>query len=230
MMKRAETILAILLAWALLSAPIAFAKDTKKLDGDSKKKATQTTEAKKQAMPRKLEGEKKEEPRPATTVVTPTEIPRDKDKSDLEIKPLEPLQVEPPNASAVDEKGRQIKWQIVCSGGNCGYNAKGFAIQDYLVLCGSVGQTAVGPGSSPSFGVNSGYWQEDLYSFLRGDANGDGVITITDAIYLLNYLFRDGPAPDPMAAGDTNCDDSIIIGDAIYLLNYLFRSGPAPSC
>jgi hypothetical protein len=65
---------------------------------------------------------------------------------------------------------------------------------------------------------------------LRGDANGDGVIALGDAIYLLNYLFKNGDPPDPLEAGDANCDGDVQIGDAIYLLNYLFKNGPPPGC
>jgi hypothetical protein len=61
----------------------------------------------------------------------------------------------------------------------------------------------------------------------RGDANGDGVIDISDVVYLLNYLFAHGPAPVPLEAGDCNCDGVV---DVVYLLNYLFAHGPAPSC
>ncbi len=61
-----------------------------------------------------------------------------------------------------------------------------------------------------------------------GDANQDGVIDLADAIYLLNYLFKGGPAPNPLEIGDCNCDQVVDLGDAIYLLNYLFRGGPAP--
>ncbi len=66
--------------------------------------------------------------------------------------------------------------------------------------------------------------------FLRGDANGDGIIGLGDAIYLLNYLFKAGPLPDPLEAGDANCDASLSLGDALYLLNFLFKDGPAPGC
>jgi len=62
----------------------------------------------------------------------------------------------------------------------------------------------------------------------RGDANGDGEVTISDAVYLINYLFKDGPAPDPIQAGDANSDDEIGIVDAVYLVNYLFKNGPPP--
>jgi len=64
----------------------------------------------------------------------------------------------------------------------------------------------------------------------RGDCNADGVIDIADAIHLINYLFIDGPAPDPLAAGDANCDGKVDIADVVYLANYLFMEGPPPGC
>jgi len=38
----------------------------------------------------------------------------------------------------------------------------------------------------------------------NGDVNGDGRIDITDAIYLLGYLFQHGDAPVPVACADTS--------------------------
>lgn len=67
----------------------------------------------------------------------------------------------------------------------------------------------------------------------RGDVaptGGNGVIDVGDAIYLLNYLFKGGPAPDPYMEGDTNCDGVVNLGDAITILNYLFKGWPIPKC
>jgi hypothetical protein len=64
--------------------------------------------------------------------------------------------------------------------------------------------------------------------FLRGDSNGDGVIDLADAVYLLNYLFKAGPEPDPYLAGDADCDGVVNLDDVIHLLNYLFKNGPPP--
>lgn len=66
--------------------------------------------------------------------------------------------------------------------------------------------------------------------FTRGDANGDGVIDIADVVYLVNYLFVDGPPPPAIKAGDANCDGIINIADVVFLINYLFIDGPEPSC
>lgn len=64
--------------------------------------------------------------------------------------------------------------------------------------------------------------------FMRGDTNADKEVTISDAVYLVNYIFRDGPAPDPVDAGDANCDEDAGVSDVVYLINYLFRDGSPP--
>ncbi|NIN00726.1 MAG: hypothetical protein GTO24_22370, partial [candidate division Zixibacteria bacterium] len=61
-----------------------------------------------------------------------------------------------------------------------------------------------------------------------GDANGDGAVGAADVIFLINYLFRNGPPPNPLASGDENGDCEVNPADAVYLLNYLFRGGPPP--
>ncbi len=63
---------------------------------------------------------------------------------------------------------------------------------------------------------------------MRGDVNEDGKITVSDVIYLINYLFKGGPAPAPLEVGDVNCDSSVTVSDVIYLINYLFKGGPPP--
>jgi hypothetical protein len=61
-----------------------------------------------------------------------------------------------------------------------------------------------------------------------GDVNGDGVVGAGDVVYLLSYLFRDGPPPSPLCEGDANGDGSVGAGDVVYLISYLFRNGPPP--
>lgn len=65
-------------------------------------------------------------------------------------------------------------------------------------------------------------------TFLCGDANADGTADIGDAIYIINYVFKNGPAPVPPQAADVNCDGNTNVADAVYLINYIFKSGPAP--
>ena len=63
---------------------------------------------------------------------------------------------------------------------------------------------------------------------LYGDVNGDEVINSADVVYLINYLFKGGPPPEPLEAGDVNCDGIINSADVVYLINYLFKGGPPP--
>ncbi len=67
-------------------------------------------------------------------------------------------------------------------------------------------------------------------SFVCGDANGDGAVNVGDAVFLINYVFKGGPAPSPVESGDANCDGATNVGDAVYLINYVFKSGPEPCC
>jgi PKD repeat protein len=64
--------------------------------------------------------------------------------------------------------------------------------------------------------------------FLRGDPNGDGVIDVVDVVYLLNYVYIGGPAPQPLKSGDANCDKLVNIVDVVNLINYLFRRMQLP--
>lgn len=64
--------------------------------------------------------------------------------------------------------------------------------------------------------------------WISGDANGDGCVYVTDLVHLINYLFKKGPAADPLASADLNNDCTVDLFDIIYLVNYLFKLGPAP--
>jgi len=66
------------------------------------------------------------------------------------------------------------------------------------------------------------------FAYICGDADGDQNINISDAVYLVNFIFKGGPQPDPVEAGDVNLDGDLNIGDPVYLINYIFKGGPAP--
>lgn len=67
-----------------------------------------------------------------------------------------------------------------------------------------------------------------LVSSERGDVTGDGEINLGDLVFIINYLYKNGPAPNPMARADVNCDGKTDLGDLVYLINYLYKGGPAP--
>jgi hypothetical protein len=64
--------------------------------------------------------------------------------------------------------------------------------------------------------------------FIRGEVNGSDSVDLSDAVRILDFLFR-GADIDPVEAADTNFDGAVDLSDAVYLLGYLFLGGPAPS-
>lgn len=63
----------------------------------------------------------------------------------------------------------------------------------------------------------------------HGDANFDRFANVGDAIYLINLVFKNGPAPIPIwQTGDANCDRVVNIGDAVKMINYVFHGGSDP--
>jgi hypothetical protein len=88
--------------------------------------------------------------------------------------------------------------------------------------------SAIGPGTSTNYNLYAGF----IYPIVVtcGDANGDGKLSVSDVVYLINYLFKGGPAPIPWEAGEANCDGKVTVSDVVYLINYLFKGGPPPIC
>ncbi len=63
----------------------------------------------------------------------------------------------------------------------------------------------------------------------KGDVNADDAIDISDVVYIIQWIFSEGPAPIPAPlSGDVNCDDFTDISDCVYLIAYIFSGGPAP--
>ncbi|MCK4460192.1 MAG: hypothetical protein KAW46_00220 [candidate division Zixibacteria bacterium] len=146
--------------------------------------------------------------------------------------------LEQARAAIAERAGEQINWQVISSGGTKG-NSTSFGLQ------GTVGQTSVGEGSSASFGLRHGYWQDFTsgggtccMGAIRGNVDMDpgDAIDISDLVFLVDYMFTGGPAPTcwPEANVDgIGPDDAsgIDISDLVYLVDYMFNGGPAPpSC
>ena len=66
--------------------------------------------------------------------------------------------------------------------------------------------------------------------YVCGDASGNGTVNISDAVYLIAFIFSGGSAPSPLLAGDANCSGSVNISDAVYLIAYIFSGGSSPGC
>lgn len=70
----------------------------------------------------------------------------------------------------------------------------------------------------------------DACEFLCGDADASEAVNILDVTFLITYLYKGGPAPDPLEVGDVNDSGSINLLDVTYLISYLYKGGPAPVC
>jgi hypothetical protein len=62
-------------------------------------------------------------------------------------------------------------------------------------------------------------------AFLRGDANRDGGVNLSDPVATLTYLFRGGRLLPCEDAADADDDGRITVSDPIFTLNFLFRGG-----
>jgi hypothetical protein len=65
-------------------------------------------------------------------------------------------------------------------------------------------------------------------TFQRGNADATGIVDLTDATFLLEYLFLAGPVPPCRDAADVNDDGHIDLADPVALLQYMYSGGDAP--
>ena len=126
--------------------------------------------------------------------------------------------------------GETIDWQVISSGGTDGSSAN-------YHLKGTAGQTAAGPGTSGSYMLYSGFWQDfgggGMCDCVPGEADGNGNYNILDVTHIINYLYKNGPMPTPYAAcsGDADCNCTLNILDVTHIINYLYKNGAEPcSC
>jgi hypothetical protein len=70
----------------------------------------------------------------------------------------------------------------------------------------------------------------DLCVFTVGDADGSGIEAISDAVYLISYIFSGGPAPAPhyRGSGDADCNGIVTLSDAVWLISFIFAGGNPP--
>ena len=64
---------------------------------------------------------------------------------------------------------------------------------------------------------------------MRGDINHDSIgPDISDLVFLVDYMFTGGPAPECMDAADVDAGGGLDIADLVCLVDYMFTGGPAP--
>jgi hypothetical protein len=119
--------------------------------------------------------------------------------------------------SAVDTFTMRYPWFVGLMS-----NAAGMVMGEYHDTALIVSPTA----SNSPYPIAIAFW---VWRF-HGDCDFNGVINMLDIIYLIDYLYKVGPAPIPtIQVGDCNCDSYVDMLDVILIMDYLFRQGP-PLC
>src|SRR5262249_33152704 len=66
----------------------------------------------------------------------------------------------------------------------------------------------------------------DITFFVRGDANHDWKVDVSDAVFIFSYLFLGGDAPWCLAPADADDSGLLDLTDAVVILNDLFLGSP----
>jgi hypothetical protein len=138
------------------------------------------------------------------------------------------------NASAIDPEGDQMYYRFFWKVGDTSnwfgpYNSGATCSATHKWTDSIIAQVMVQ--SRDEYGTASawsGAHQVIIRSYLAGDANHNGAINILDVSYLINYLYKHGPFPNPVIAGDVNGNSAINILDVSYLINFLYKGGAEP--
>ena len=109
-------------------------------------------------------------------------------------------------------------WDLLSSGGNR-------TTSNQYILTSSIGQITGNPIALSDSLILQG-WHQNFY--FCGDPNGSGNTTVSDAVFLIDFIFGGGSAPIPYGSGDIDCNGIITISDAVYLIAYVFSGGPSP--
>jgi hypothetical protein len=74
----------------------------------------------------------------------------------------------------------------------------------------------------------AGFYRGDVGSFATGSAS-PGDLTIADIVFLVNYVLKSGPDPEPFVdQGDVDCDGETSITDIVFLTGYILRGSGIP--
>jgi hypothetical protein len=64
--------------------------------------------------------------------------------------------------------------------------------------------------------------------YIPGDADANGSVNVSDIVYLIDFVFATGPAPQPLLAGDCDGSGTVNVSDIAYLIQFIFGEGPPP--
>lgn len=132
-----------------------------------------------------------------------------------------------PRVVRTDAEGRELWSQVFVRAGHTGwFSAVEPTADGGFILAGSIRDRAV-----PFFDahvVKLTAERPARTEFLRGDANGDRVLNIADAVAHLNRLFAGGATGHCDDAGDANDDGRLDVSDALHTLGFLFLGRQPP--
>jgi len=117
------------------------------------------------------------------------------------------------------EDGSLLPYELYAVPYTAHYNKQGMAIGD---INGDGRNDVVVSGNGLSVLINVGAM------FSRSDANADGEIDISDAIYSLRFQFLSKHDPTCLKSLDAEDDGDIDVHDVIVTLEHLFRNEPPP--
>lgn len=151
--------------------------------------------------------------RPTVAPVTTTPIER---------APVVPL--------AQSRTGESIKWQVISGGGGRGTSTN-------YILSSTVGQTAVGPGTSTNYKVNHGFWQNFgpagccVANTGNADCSPDDLVDISDLTILIDHLFINNNPLCCEGEGNTDGMSGVDISDLTVMIDHLFiNNNPLAPC
>jgi len=119
---------------------------------------------------------------------------------------------------------------VACMGNRIGVSENWTPVMDYVdsldpIFAGGVGLVCY----TGLFGsCKISFADVKVSELVPGDADGSGAVDISDAVYLIAYIFSGGAPPSPQLAGDANCDRPVDISDVVYLIAYIFSGGRQP--
>lgn len=108
--------------------------------------------------------------------------------------------------------------------GNSRDNVQNIALQGYA---GTLNNCSTCHGVTPTGAGPHGLFAQTCYC---GDADNNGIVNISDAVYTIAYIFGGGQAPDPLCLGDSDGNGIVNISDTVYLIGWIFGGGDAPHC
>lgn len=103
---------------------------------------------------------------------------------------------------------------VEIAGNSLKYTAPAVAVSDVVNFSYYQGHTLKG---FSRFFINSGLTTKP------GDANGDGVVTVTDAVTIISHISGETPAGFNTKAADMNGDGLVTVADAVQVIDLILR-------